>query len=352
MINTLKPIKTGLCAYGMSGRVFHAPFLQNLPGFELTAVTERHQKKAKRTYAHIKEYATVDALLADKEIELVVVNTPNITHYNYAKQALLHHKHVVVEKPFTVTTKQAEELIHLAIKQQRLLVAFQNRRWDSDFQSVQQVVEKGVLGKLTEAEFHFDRYKTTLNVKKHKEQLVAGVGLLYDLGPHLIDQAQVLFGKPQAVFARIDAYRPHSVVDDYFLVQLLYSHFTCTLKGSLLVREPLPAYVLHGTQGSYIKTRADVQEADLDQGKQPTTLYWGEEPKGEEGVLHFMKAGNAIRQEITAPKGDYAAFYKALYQTIRKGAPSPVPVIDSLYNTQIIEAAIASAKTNQVVKLE
>lgn len=346
------PLKAGLCSYGMSGRVFHAPFLHCLEEFDLAAVTERHHQKAAQRYPAIQSYRSVTAMLEDPTLEVVVVNTPNVTHYEYAKQALNAGKHVIVEKPFAATAAQAEELIALAGATGRLLVVFQNRRWDSDFQAVQHVVEDKRLGKLIEAEFHYDRYRVAPSPKKHKEEAAPGVGLIYDLGPHLIDQAIALFGKPDAVFARVQSHRPDSQVDDYFMIQLLYPDFNCTLKSSLLVREPIPAYVLHGTLGSFLKSRADVQEAELDKGKSPCTASWGTEPRAEEGLLHTTENGVEICQQIPTPQGGYQEFYRGVYACLRKGKPTPVPLSDSLLNLQIIEAALESQQNTAIVALK
>jgi predicted dehydrogenase len=293
----------------------------------------------------------VEDMLSDDNLELIVVNTPNVTHFEYAKKTLYAGKHVIVEKPFTATAEQAEELIRIANEVDKQLVVFQNRRWDSDFQVVQQVVEGQRLGKLIEAEFHYDRYRIEPSAKDHKERPDNGVGLIYDLGPHLIDQAVVLFGKPQHVFARVRHHRPGSEVDDYFMIQLLYGDFTCTLKASLLVLEPIPAFVLHGTKGSFQKTRADVQEMDLDHGKSPCEPGWGKEPESEQGLLHTRENGKKVRRRISAPLGCYQEFYRKVYQCLRDDAPSPVPLEDSLLNMRIIEAALKSQKNAAVVEL-
>jgi predicted dehydrogenase len=319
--------------------------------FELTAVAERHARKAADRYPHIKSYSSVANMLSDENLELVVVNTPNITHYGYAKKALLAEKHVVVEKPFTATSEQAKELINLAEKYGKLLAVFQNRRWDSDFLAVQQVVKGQRLGKLIEAEFHYDRYRMELSPKKHKEKADPGVGLIYDLGPHLIDQAITLFGKPQGVFARIQHHRPGSLVDDYFMIHLLYPDFNCTLKSSLLIRESIPAFVLHGTNGSFQKPRADVQEADLKKGRSPCTSDWGKEPDTEKGLLHTEENGVKVREYLSSPRGCYQNFYHGIYHSLRKNAVSPVLLEDSLLNIQIIEAALESQKNTAVVAL-
>jgi predicted dehydrogenase len=335
----------------MAGRVFHAPFLHCMEEFELTAVTERHARKAAESYPHVKSYSSVADMLSDESVELVVVNTPNITHYEYAKQALLADKHIVVEKPFTAAAEQAKELINLAEKHGKLLAVFQNRRWDSDFLAVQQIVKGQRLGKLIEAEFHYDRYRMELSSKEHKEKADTGVGLIYDLGPHLIDQAITLFGKPQGIFARVQHHRPGSLVDDYFTIQLLYPDFNCTLKSSLLVREPIPAFVLHGVKGSFQKSRADVQEADLKKGRSPCDPDWGKEPDTEKALLHTEKNGAKVREYLPTPRGCYQSFYRGIYHSLRKNAASPVPLEDSILNMQIIEAALESQKNTEVVAL-
>lgn len=349
MQNPIQPIKTGLCAYGMSGQVFHAPFLHCLKEFTFSAVTERHHKKAKERYPEVKSFASVEEMIQEETLELIIVNTPNVTHFDYAKKALLAGKHVVVEKPFAATTEEAKALIKLAEEKNRLLVAFQNRRWDSDFLVVQKVIQEKKLGKLIEAEFHYDRYRIALNAKKeHKEKAEQGVGLIYDLGPHLIDQAIALFGKPESVFARVQHHRPQSVVDDYFDIHLLYPHFNCTLKASLLVKEGVPAYVLQGTEGSFLKSRSDIQEKLLQKGESPCTPDWGKEPEDQQGIWAH---GEGERMRLASPEGNYSGFFEAVYQSIRNGQSTPIPLSESLLNMEIIEAAFMSEKESRVVQL-
>lgn len=351
-MNTILPIKTALCAYGMSGRVFHAPFLHCMPQFSFYAVTERNRKKAVEKYPSVKTFPSVTEMLADDEIELVVVNTPNATHFSYAQMALKAGKHVIVEKPFTITVQQAIELIALAKKAGKQLIVFQNRRWDSDFQVVKQVVQEQLLGKLIEAEFHFDRYKIAQSPKKHKEQATQGNGVLFDLGAHIIDQAVHLFGQPNAVFSRVQKHRPASEIEDYFALQLLYPNFNCTLKSSLLVREPNPAYVLHGVEGSFHKSRADVQEANLEAGISPCSPDWGKESETESGLLHHMENGLAVRKHLPTPQGDYASFFTGVFEAIRLQKTSPVPLNEVLTTMKIIEAALESQDKTEVVFLD
>lgn len=346
------PIRTGLCAFGMSGKVFHAPFLHCMPEFELTAVVERHEKKAKDDYPEIHSYSSVEEMLTDKSIELIVVNTPNVTHFEYVKMALMADKHVIVEKPITATPEQAEELVKLAEKQNRFLCVYQNRRWDSDFMTVKEVIDKNLLGDLIEAEFHYDRYRLELNSKKpHKEKADKGVGTIYDLGPHLIDEAIVLFGKPPAVFAIIQSHRPHSLIDDYFEIKLLYPDFTCTLKSSLLVREAQAGYILHGVKGSFIKSKADNQEERLQKGVSPCIPHWGEEPENDWGILHTETEGLVVRKKYPSVRGNYANFYQKVYSALTCNERSPVALEDSLLNMQIIEASCRSNRNKEIVKL-
>lgn len=352
MNKEIKPIKTGICSFGMSGRIFHAPFLNCLKEFEFTAVTERHHRNAEKIYPNVKTFTSVEAMLKDEELELIVVNTPNILHYEHAKMALNAGKHVVIEKPFAATSAQAKELTELAEKKSKKLVVFQNRRWDSDFQSVKEVIEGGELGELIEANFSYDRYRIEKSGKAHKEKDDVGVGLIYDLGPHLIDQALVLFGVPKAIFARVQKRRPGSQIDDYFRIDLIYPDLNCTLKSSMLVKEQGPAFILHGTKGSYLKNRSDVQEADLDLGKNPSNKNWGEEKEADKGLLHLHKENDKSSKEyIDAPKGDYALFYKKLFNWIRKEGDTPVDLKDSLLHMEIIEAALRSEREQKVIKI-
>ena len=351
MAENKRPIVTGLCAFGMAGRMFQAPFLHAMDEFSLHAVVERHAKRVANTYPAIRSHDSVEAMLADPAIELVVVNTPNVDHFEHVRMALLAGKHVVVEKPFAVTSAQAVEMVELAARQDRKLVAFQNRRWDSDFLAVRQVVEKGLLGQLIEAEFHYDRYEKNLSAKAHKEVDQLGTGVIYDLGPHLIDQAICLFGKPERVFAVLRTHRPGSVVNDYFDLTLLYGAFTVRLKSSLLALEPVPGFVVHGAEGSFLKSRADVQADMLDRGISPNVADWGQEPVAEHGVLHTCVDGRDERRRFPSPAGHYQSFFAGVYRHVREGAPSPVALADTLLNVRIIEAALESSRTQSVVAL-
>lgn len=347
----MKPINTALFSFGMSGKVFHAPFIAINPHFNLYAVLERSKNLAEQKYSNIKTYRTLEDMLADDSIELMIVNTPNTTHYEYVKRSLEAGKHVIVEKPFTVTVEEGEELIHLAKKQNKVLSVYQNRRYDSDFKTIKKIIEEKLLGNIVDVEMRFDRYSEELSSKQHKEIPGPGKGSFYDLGSHLIDQSLQLFGMPKKIFADIHIVRPISQVDDYFNVLLYYHEMRVQLKSSYLAREPLPGYVLHGSKGSFIKAKTNVQEEMLQSGKIPNTENWGTEPESERGLLHTEKDGKIIKEYITSEKGNYGEYYDAVYEAIRNGKPLPVTAEEGLDVIKIIEAAYKSNKQNCVVEL-
>ncbi len=197
-------IRVGLVGFGMAGRVFHAPLLSSVEGLELAAVMERTSNKAAERYPSITVYRSLDAMLADASLGLFVVATPNGTHYAIAKEILSAGKNVVVDKPMTVTSVEAAELIVLAKKHNALLAPFHNRRWDSDFLTVQKLLHEGSLGRLVALESRFDRWRPApMTERVWKEKAENGGGTLLDLGPHLADQALVLFGLPEAVSAEV-----------------------------------------------------------------------------------------------------------------------------------------------------
>ncbi len=239
----------------MSGRVFHAPFISQHPGFKLKAIVERHEKKAAVQYPGIISYNAVDELLNDDEIELIIVNTPGSTHFELATKVLNAGKHVLIEKPIAVTSAEVKSLYDLGRKVGKHVMVYQNRRWDSDFVSVKKAIESGKLGELIEVHFRFDRYKATLSPKLFKEsKSVPANGLVYDLGPHLLDQAISLFGKPLSYKRTTGIYRENSEVVDYFNYHLKYPHqLNVYLTSGLLIAQPIPSFVVHGTLGSFIK---------------------------------------------------------------------------------------------------
>ena len=347
----MQQINTALLSFGMSGQIFHAPFLQVNDGFNFYAVWERTKNLAQEKYPSVKTFRTLEELLSDEAIELVVVNTPSVTHYDYAKQCLQAGKNVIVEKPFTATVEEGEELIKLAKEKKVMLSVYQNRRYDSDYKALKKVVDEKLLGDLIEAEFHYDRFTEQLSYKAHKETPTPGVGVLYDLGAHLIDQALQLFGMPKYVFADIDVLRENSKVDDYFEIWMFYNHFRVRLHSSLLVREALPAYVIHGKKGSFIKAKTDVQEVALQAGKIPNTLDWGTEPENEKGLLHTEINGKIVKEYIPSAKGNYMAYYDGIYKALRMQQPPPVAAEEGLNVIRIIAAAYKSNEQKKAIEI-
>lgn len=344
-------IKTALLSYGMSGKVFHAPFVDAHEGFELKGSWERSEKRIQKDYPVSRSYASMDEVLSDPEVDLVVINTPTYTHFEYAKKALEANKHVVVEKAFTTTVAEALALKELSENRKRSLSVFQNRRWDSDFKTVKSIVDQGLLGTVVDASISFLRFKAELSPKSHKEAPGPGAGLLKDLGAHVIDQALCLFGMPEAVFADIDILRPDSEVDDYLDILLKYPGRHVHVKSGYFFREPSPQFQVHGTRGSFLKTRADVQEDQLIAGLRPGSKGYGIEPEDQSGVLHTEMEGRIVRKKIGTLPGNYLDFYEDVYQSIANDRKPPVTATEGVQVMQVIEAAIKSNETQQVIRL-
>ncbi len=351
-MQTFIPVKTGLAAFGMSGKVFHAPLLQAHPAFQLHSIVERKYRGVRECYPDIHVAHAFEDLLADDKLELIIVNTPEITHYELAKMALEAGKHVVVEKPFTVYPEEAEELIALANTKKRVLSVFQNRRWDGDFMTVRKVLSKNLLGRLVSFEIHFDRYKEEVKEGTWKEERVTGAEILYNLGAHLIDQVLLLFGKPGTVWADIGVQRTGGVVDDYYHLVLGYPGLHVTLKSSYQVREPGPRYILHGTDGSFLKWGLDPQEAQLKSGKNPSDEDFGLESKKYWGKLNTSVNGLHFTGRIESLKGNYMAFYDNIAEVIREGAEPAVQPEQAADVIRIIRAAIQSNEKGIRVKVK
>tara|TARA_R110000868_G_scaffold53163_3_gene167169 strand:+ start:1562 stop:2602 length:1041 start_codon:yes stop_codon:yes gene_type:complete len=346
----MQKIKTALLSYGMSGKVFHAPFIAFHPGFELLGSWERSKKLIQLDYPEVKSYPTLESILED-DIDLVVVNTPVGTHFEYAKKVLLAGKHAIVEKAFTTTVAEAQELAALAKERGVKLAVFQNRRWDSDLKTVRQVLLDGSLGDIVEAEFHFDRYNPKLSPKQHKETANSGAGILKDLGPHLIDQAIYLFGFPTAVMGDIRITRENSLVDDWIDITLYYDTLRVRLKASFFVREAIPAYQIQGKKGSFLKPRGDIQEDDLKTSKKPNLTTWGTESIDKEGILHTEIEGKIIHGKIPTLQGNYYSFFDGVYNSIVNNTTEPVTAQDGVHVMQIIEAAIQSSAQKKAIDL-
>ncbi|AVM50346.1 Gfo/Idh/MocA family oxidoreductase [Capnocytophaga sp. oral taxon 878] len=317
-----------LASFGMSGRVFHAPFIAAHPQLNLYAIVERHRSDSRALYPEAKLLRSVEEMLQDPCIDLVVVNTPIQTHYAYAKAALLAGKNVLVEKPFTVTLAEAQELNSIAIAQQKLLSVYQNRRYDGDYLKVKEVVESGVLGELKEVEIRFDRFRSEISSKAHKESALPGGGALYDLGAHLVDQALQLFGKPKKIITDLGYLRKGTQTDDYFELIFMYDNqLRVRLKSTTFALERQWEYTLHGSEGSFLQQRFDGQEAALVAGATPSPTPWLPTIGEPNGILHTLGGG---RELTTAQDGNYWHFYEALYQALIGNGKNPVPAADAI----------------------
>ena len=344
------PIRTALVSFGISSRTFHAPFLHTLPGFSLVAVLERNGHKAAETYPSVDTYRNMDELLMDERIELVVITSPNDTHYPYAKAALEAGKHVVVEKPFTIRSSEARELCRIAAATGRICSVYQNRRYVSDFRTIREILDKGLLGRLHTYTAHYDRYRPdprTYGLWREFEE--PGAGVFYDLGPHLIDQVLMLFGRPQAILADVRAQKSYVRVDDCFDLWLDYGFLRVSLHASMLVREMGPRYQLHGTLGSFLKSGEDPQEDLLKSGASPVGDNWGMEDQGQFGLLHTSVDGKVVREPYPSLRGDYGDFYRNIQRTIRERAPLQETPEQGHDVIRMIELALESSHTRSWV---
>lgn len=344
-------IKTGICSFGLSGRVFHAPFIQAHPGFELTGIVERHKEESKEKYPGSKIYHSVEELCADKNIQLIIVNTPSYLHFEHAKMAILSGKHILVEKPFTISVKEAEELMALAEKQKVNITVYQNRRYDGDYLAVKNVIDEKLLGDLRYVEIRYDRYRPTYGGKPHKEGDLPGAGNMYDLSPHLVDQSLQLFGWPKALFADIWKMRDDVVPPDYFKLIFYYDKLRVYLTATSVSREPSWGYVLHGMKGSFLQKRSDLQEEQLMAGAVPSLQSWCPAPDKPDGILHTEINGEVIRKETSITPGNYMGLFDDLYKFLTGQGPNPVPAEDGLKTVRIIEAGFQSAKEEKVIYL-
>jgi predicted dehydrogenase len=315
-MNTDLKIKIGFAGFGNVAKIMHAPFLVTLDEYEVVSAFERNKEESKKFFPQINVVRTLDELL-QTEAELIVITTPNETHFDYAKKCLLAGKNVVLEKPFTITSEDALALIKIAEEENKILSVFQNRRYDSDFLTVKEILEKKLLGDVHTYEAHFDRYRPKPKQgKAWREEDIAGSGITYDLGPHLIDQALCLFGLPKNIYTEIKKQRSFAKVDDCFEINLDYGFLKVILKSEMLVREQGPKFLIHGTKGSFLKYGEDPQEEKLKAEILPTAKDWGKEDEKFYGLLHTEINGKIIYEKYKSLNGNYGLFYKNLYNTI------------------------------------
>ncbi len=343
----MNKVNVGLVGYGLGGSVFHAPLIGAEPRLRLSAVVTSRRDQVSKQLPGVAVVATVDELLSDAQIEAVVVTSPSATHFEIARAALRAGKHVVVDKPFAATVAEADELIELAASQELRLSVFQNRRWDGDFLTLKRSLADGLLGDVYLFESRYDRF--TPQVKPGwKEVAGPGVGILYNLGTHLIDQAIQLFGMPQAVIADAFPQREGAVADDYFHLILEYGRNRAILHASALVCSPGPRFAVHGKGGSFTKYGMDVQEDALCAGKRPGDAEWGLELPGTYGEL---VSADKSRRKIPTLAGAYERYYEGFAAALLDGASVPVDPADSRNGLMIIEAALRSVKERKTIEL-
>ncbi|MFZ5748420.1 MAG: oxidoreductase [Pseudomonadota bacterium] len=340
-------IRVGLIGYGLAGKAFHAPMIDAIPGMELAAVASSRKDEIAADWPRVRVLADAAALIADADIDLVVVAAPNPTHAPLAEAALNAGKHVVVDKPLALDAATGEALAALAVRRRRVLSVFHNRRWDSDFRTVRALVESGTLGDVALYEAHWDRFRPAIK-QGWREVPAEGSGLLADLGPHLIDQALQLFGWPEAVEADVTAQRGEARVDDYFRVTLQYGTMRAVLSAASLVAAARPRFGVHGTGGSFVKFGLDPQEATLRAGGRPGDPGYGVEDAAIHGTL--TRADGTI-ETVVSQAGAYRGFYAAMAEAIANGAPPPVAPADAVAGLRLIEAARVSAREGRRIAL-
>lgn len=329
-------LNVAIIGFGLSGRYLQAPFFEVNPNFNLKTIVSNSQNP-QSFFPNVSVARSLEEVLADDSIDLVSICSPSATHFDYAKRTLLAGKNVLVEKPFTATAEEAEELIALSKKQGKILTVFQNRRFDSDFMTVQKVIEGGFLGEIVNFEIHFNRFKPVLNPKKWKEVVAPANGIIYDLGSHIIDQVITLFGVPQSVWGQTFTQREQSEIDDAFDIRMDYGKLKITLKSSLLVREDSPRYIVYGTKGSFVKYGIDVQEDHLKAGMLPTDTDFGVEPATNSGILNTEFNGIAFRGHVETQQGNWALLFQNLHDVIVDGNELFIKPEEVLEQIKIIE---------------
>jgi scyllo-inositol 2-dehydrogenase (NADP+) len=345
----LQPIAVALIGFGFAGRTFHAPVIRAVDGLRLAAILQRKGNDAANAYPEVRVARTLEDLLASDSIQLVVVATPNVSHFDLARQCLLAGRHVVIDKPFATTYAEAAELVALANKCGRLLSIYQSRRFDGDFKTVRNLVASEALGRIVLHEAHYDRYRPQLRPGAWREQAGAGSGVWFDLGPHLVDQALTLFGIPDAVSADVRVERDGAVVDDAFDVTLLYPRLRVLLRGTMLASKPAPHFRIHGTKGSYVKYGLDPQENALKRGEIPSGPAWGEEPPEAWGTLSQKEGDKIIERVIPTEPGDYREYYENVRDAILGKTGLDVTPQGALSVMRVLELARQSSDEKRVI---
>jgi scyllo-inositol 2-dehydrogenase (NADP+) len=344
-------IDVGLIGFGLAGRSFHAPVISAVPGLRLAAILQRHGSEAAQAYPDARIVRSLDELLGVPGIHLIVIASPNETHYPYARHCLAAGRDVVVDKPFTTTYAEAVELARFAQQCGRLLTVYQNRRYDGDFQAIIRLVAAGTLGRIVRFETTYDRFRPQLRPNAWREQRVPGAGILFDLGPHLIDHALFLFGRPQAVTADVRVEREGGFTDDTFDILLHYPDgMRAALRSSILAAAPRPRFVIFGTQGAFTKQTFDPQENNLRRGQIPKDGPWGAEPEEDLGVLTLPNVdGTNTQRRVPSATGDYRDYYANFRDTLLGRATPAVTLQQALDVMQVLELARESSASGRTV---
>jgi scyllo-inositol 2-dehydrogenase (NADP+) len=341
---TQEQIEVGVVGFGLAGRAFHAPVISHVPGLHLAAIVQRKGEEAAQAYPGVRIVRSFEELLAIPEIRLMVIASPNHTHYDFARRALLAGRDVLVDKPFATSIAEAVELVQLAKTQGRLLTVYQNRRFDGDFAAIRELVVQGTLGRIVNFETHYDRFRPNLKKGVWREQLGAGNGIWFDIGPHLVDHAMVLFGEPEAITADIRIIREQAVADDSFDVVLHYPNkLRATLSSSILAAATRPRFVLQGTLGTFIKQSFDPQEIGLRFNRIPAEGPWGAEAEENWGVLTTPDGDGFKTRRIPGLAVDYRNFYSNLRDALLGKAHLEVNPERALNVMQVLELARESS---------
>ena len=339
-----EPLRVALVGYGYAGRTFHAPLIRSTPGLNLAAVVTSRPAELRAGLTGCRALADVGQALRDPAIALVVIATPNATHAPLAEASLRAGKHVVVDKPFTLSLTDARRLAALAAERGRLLSVFQNRRWDADFLALRAIIAAGGLGTVTHLESRFDRFRP--RVRDRWREAADGGGIWFDLGTHLVDQALVLFGLPERVGGAMARRRPGAEADDWCQVHLDYGRLHVTLSASLLVGGGMPRFAAHGTDGSWVKHGLDVQEDQLRAGMLPGAADWGRDPR-----LALLHRDEGAPRECPVPPGDYPRYYRAVRDAILGRGPNPVTPAEAVATLAVLETAVEAERSGRVLPL-
>lgn len=345
-------VRVGLIGFGLAGQAFHAPIIRGIPGMELACIVERHTNNAKARYPEVRIARSLDEMLSDKGIQLVAVATPNDSHFSYTKACLEAGRDVVLDKPMTPTLAEAEELVRIAKERGRLLTVYQDRRWDGAFLTAKKLVSSGALGEVAEYEARFDRFRLESKPNAWREQVdFPAAGVLWDLGPHLIDGALILFGEPQTICASALCQRESSKVNDAFDVILQYPRIRVTLRARIIAFAPSHHLLIHGTQGSWVKYGMDPQEEILRSPRCPDGPDWGKdwglEPEEHWGILSRV---NEKPRKVPTERGDYRGFYVNVRDVIEKKAPLEVTPEQFLRTQRALVLAHKSSREKRVVQ--